>query len=183
MALSSGMCLVIIGTAISLSVNIIRGICLKRKPPKGKEAKYSKRNFIFFLVSIAGVFVATIGFYPLLFCQIKTIEKPEAILTVLSILSAGTIAGFFTFSYGKAAGSINFSSKILPNPEKFFPNLISFCFQATFYLLFTAVSYFVGKSCFSYASPYLEWVILFFIFLTLVSVIAFDYWDYIDLRK
>jgi len=58
----------------------------------------------------------------------------SSVLTILSLLAAGIIAEFFVFSHGQAA-----------HDEKFFPNAIAICFMGLFYLLFGAVSFYIGK--------------------------------------
>ena len=91
------------------------------------------------------------------------------ILTVLSLLAAAIITGFFTFTFTEAA------------PDKhLMPSAISSCFVVLFYLVFAAISFYMGKSGHIHNAPYATCVVPMIMWVLLVANVVYDFWDYRD---
>ena len=119
------------------------------------------------ILSIIGCVFAFVGFTIFAHAAVHPGVDYGIILTVLALLSAGIIAGFFTFSYQEAG-----------NNDKCFPNFISIGFTLLFYLLFGAVSFYIGKSEQIHKVEYASTIVPIIMALILAVNSLFDFWDY-----
>ena len=117
--------------------------------------------------SIIGCLFALIGFFLLSHADAHCGVDYNIILTVLALLSAGIISGFFTFSYQYSGDN-----------DRWFPNLISVGFSLLFYLLFGAVSFYTGKSQNIHSIEYASTIVPIIMAIILVVNTLFDFWDY-----
>jgi len=130
--------------------------------------KFGWKYYLCILMSFLGTILAAIGFY-LLVTQTPINAKQDysQILGVLSLLAAGIITGFFTFSY------VNVS-----DDEVILPTCISCCFVVLFYLVFLAISYYVGRSSATHNIENVEGVVPGIMWLLLVANMIYDFLDY-----
>lgn len=160
----NGLTYVIAGCFINVCMIILRAIFIERC-----SNSVPLSFWLFLSISSSAILMSTYGFYLFISLPKNCSNDYTLILTILSLLSAGIISGFFTFSYNR-------SSK----EERFLPNALAICFTTLFYLLFGAVSYYMGKSQLIESVEYvniLGAVIMGFI---LMGNLFFDFWDYIS---
>lgn len=155
------MLLVAAGFGLCLSVLLIRAIIYK------KDESEWKCYYCFLALCIVASFIAFLGFNKLASAPTGTGADYSSVLTILSLLAAGIIAGFFVFSHTERAHN-----------EKFFPNAIAICFMGLFYLLFGAVSFYIGKSEDIHIAERITILIPFIMWVILVVNTLFDFWDY-----
>jgi hypothetical protein len=91
----------------------------------------------------------------------------RAILEVLSFLSAGAVAGFWGIEYQNA-----------DDDETHLLNIISALFVILFYVLFTAICFYIGKSTEMQNTPGASWVVPGIMVLLLEINAVIDIWDY-----
>jgi xanthine/uracil permease len=118
-------------------------------------------------LSLLGSAVGSWGYHDLISGNVDTATDYSQILSVLSLLAAGIIAGFFTFTFTQAA-----------DDERVLTSLISGCFVVLFYTVFAALSYYMGKSAHIHNAAYTSFVGPFIMGLLLVGNTLFDFWDY-----
>lgn len=93
----------------------------------------------------------------------------SSVLSILSLLAAGVIAGKFAFSYHEVASD-----------ERFLATALSILIVLLFYVLFGAVSFYAGASETVSAAPKIELVIPAIMAIILFSNTLHDYWDYLE---
>ncbi len=125
------------------------------------------RYYALLLLSLFGTLVAYLGFRQLAGVPVNEMVDYSQILTVLSLLAAGIITGYFTFTYEQSAAD-----------ERFLPTALSTCFALLFYLVFGAISFYMGKSKQIHSTegantvgPIIMWVLL-------LANSFHDFWDY-----
>ena len=164
---TSGLYFIILGCLIHLIVIVVRAIVVKQE-----QNKISARFWILLGVAILSTIIASYGFYLFLRLNPNEDNNYELILTILSLLSAGIISGYFTFSYRNSLKS-----------EPILPNAISLCFTLLFYFLFGSVSFYMGKSQLIEGIEHVEWLIALIMFLLFLGNLLFDFWDYLQVNK
>ncbi len=156
------MCWLITGFTLQFVAILIRAIAY-RNQNFAVNWKYA----LLTLLSINGCVLTLVGFIVLAHSPAQIGVDYSVILTVLSLISAGIISGFFTFSYQEAGKN-----------DKYFPNIISVCFTLLFYLLFGAVSFYIGKSEEIHKAEYASTIVPIIMALILAVNTLFDFWDY-----
>jgi hypothetical protein len=156
------MSLLIIAGIVSVTSIILRAMLHETR-----NFDYSLKDWLILGLSIIGNVIALFGFFKLSTGPANPSVEYSSVLTILSLLSAGVIAGNFTFSYQEAAAD-----------ERLLPNLISSCFTILFLFLFGSVSFYMGKS--AQVSRAEEITILgpLIMFLIMITNTIFDFWDY-----
>jgi len=140
---------------------------------------YTSRDFsidfrwwlLVFCAMIPNVLVY-IGLHNLLVCTENTGVDHSSILSVLSLLSAGVIAGNFAFSYQDAS-----------DDEIILPNAISLVFVNLFYLLFGAVTYYFAESTDVLSVSGFTWILPTIMTLILTANTLNNYWDYREVSE
>jgi hypothetical protein len=171
-ALIGSLELVILGWGFSLISIGLRGIYLK-----DRNFPLSCPMFRICLgLSILGNIVAFLGFHFIAagygkpgYCDIADNTAYSDALTVLSLLSAGAFAGFCAVEYDKAR-----------KDEYNLLNIISLLFISLFYVLFTAICYYIGKSPQTNRMECLSWIVPIAMLLLLLVFVVIDIWDYRD---
>ncbi len=156
------MCWLSIGFVLQFAAILIRAIVYRNQ--------YFVMNWkytLLTLLSIVGCVLAFLGFSTFAHAPAQIGVDYSVILTVLSLISAGIIAGFFSFTYQEAGKN-----------DKYFPNLISAVFALLFYLLFGAVSFYIGKSEQIHKVEYASTIVPVIMALILAANSLFDFWDY-----
>lgn len=132
-----------------------------------RNIKLDRKYYALLLISLIGTFLAFSGFRQLAGVPINETVDYSQILTVLSLLAAGIITGYFTFTYEQSAPD-----------ERFLPTALSTCFALLFYLVFGAISFYMGKSKQIHSTegantvgPLIMWVLL-------LANSFHDFWDY-----
>lgn len=92
-----------------------------------------------------------------------------SVLSILSLLAAGVIAGKFAFSYHEVASD-----------ERPIATALSILIVLLFYVIFGSVSYYSGASETVSAAPRIELVIPIIMAIILFSNTLHDYWDYLE---
>ena len=156
---------VIFGGVLSLLAIIMRPCIFKNR-------RQTKQNEYWYLMalSIAGNFLGLFGFYQLATGSISTnSDDYSQILTVLSLLATAVITGFFAWSFTEAG-----------TDEVPVTTAISACFTSLFYILFFALSFYIGKSGNTHNAEYAAFISSSIMFLILVVNTLLDFWDYRD---
>jgi NADH:ubiquinone oxidoreductase subunit 2 (subunit N) len=155
------MSFVAVGFALSLIAVLLRLAYGTR------NIKLDRKYYTLLLISLIGTFLAFSGFRQLAGVAINETVDYSQILTVLSLLAAGIITGYFTFTYEQSAPD-----------ERFLPTALSTCFALLFYLVFGAISFYMGKSKDIHSTegantvgPLIMWVLL-------LANSFHDFWDY-----
>lgn len=156
------MCWILIAAAISSILIVIRG-CIYETRDFNIDWKW----WLLIVGSLGANLFACIGFHDLMKSTENTGIDHSSVLSVLSLLAAGVIAGNFAFSYQEAAAD-----------ERILPNAISLIFVNLFYLLFGSVSYYFAKSTDTIAIEGLVWVLPAIMTLILIANTLNNYWDY-----
>jgi len=126
------------------------------------------KYYFLLLVSVLGTFLAFLGFRELASGAInETNLDYSQILTVLSLLAAGIITGYFTFTYEQSA-----------EDERPLTTALSSGFAFLFYFTFASISFYMGKSKQIHGAeganivgPIIMWVLL-------LANSLHDFWDY-----
>lgn len=160
------MCLIAFALSLSLISIILRPIVYK-----SRSIPLNKYYYFILGISLIGTIAGLAGFKQL---SEASVDKDSGIdysqiLTVLSLLAAAVITGFFTFSYTEAASD-----------EWFLPSAISACFSILFYVIFGALSFYMGKSSHVHNAPYANFIGSVVMWMLLVVNALFDFWDYRD---
>ena len=155
------MCLVAAGFALSFLAVLLR------LAYRTRFIKLGPKYYALLFISVIGTFVAYLGFKQLTGEAVNEAVDYSEILTVLSLLAAGIITGYFTFTYEQSA-----------EEERFLPTALSTCFALLFYLTFGAISFYMGKSKQIHSTegansvgPVIMWVLL-------LANSFHDFWDY-----
>lgn len=129
----------------------------------------SPRYWLPLLASLAGDLLGGLGF--LLLIQTAQPQETEYgdVLTVLSLLAAGVIAGKFAFSHQETA-----------EDERALTAALSIIILFLFYSLFGAVSYYGGLSPDFRAAPMIEMIIPIIMVAVLFANTIHDYWDFLE---
>jgi len=161
------MCCLVIGLILQLLTVVIRAIAYKNQ-----QFTFNWRYYLLAGCSFIGCVFGGVGFYILAQATAQPGVDYGIILTVLALLSAGIISGFFTFSYQEADKN-----------DEYFPNFICFGFILLFYLLFGAVSFYIGKSEQIHKAEYASTIVPVIMALILAVNSLFDFWDYNIIEK
>ena len=156
------MSLLIIAGIVSVTSIILRAMLHKTR-----NFDYGLKDWLILGLSIIGNIIALFGFFNLSTGPANPCVDYSSVLTILSLLSAGVIAGNFTFSYQEAAAD-----------ERLLPNLISACFTILFLFLFGSVSFYMGKSAQVSRAEGIAMLGPTIMFLILITNTIFDFWDY-----
>jgi hypothetical protein len=119
---------VALGFVLSLAAFLLRAS--KRRTGWNLNFKYYR----LLILSVVGSVFAFVGFLRFSHGTVNDVDYSQ-ILTVFSLLASGMIAGYFSFTFEQAA-----------DDERFFPFALSTCFILLFYLVFAAISFYMGKS-------------------------------------
>jgi hypothetical protein len=128
-----------------------------------------KKLVVPFIICIAADCLAAWGFSVLIAKMPITGADFDSVLSILSLLAAGVIAGKFAFSYHEVASG-----------ERPLATALSVLIVLLFYVLFGAVSYYSGASETVSAAPKIELVIPAIMAIILFSNTLHDYWDYLE---
>ena len=159
------MCAVIIGLTLALLSTLLRATLYNNR-----EIPLNRKYYGLMCLSLAGSIFGVIGFFQLAQTAIDTSGVDYSqILTVLSLLAAAIVTGFFTFTFTEAASD-----------ELLMPSAISACFTILFYLAFAAISFYMGKSSHIHNAPYAMFVVPTIMWVLLVANSLYDFWDYRD---
>lgn len=155
------MLLVAFGFALSLLAVLLR---LRYKT---RKIVLDRKYYLLLALSVAGTVLAFIGFLLLARVPVNETVDYSQILTVLSLLAAGIITGYFTFTYEQSAGD-----------ELALTTALSSGFAFLFYFTFGSISFYMGKSkqihsteCANIIGPVIMWVLL-------LANSFHDFWDY-----
>jgi hypothetical protein len=157
----------IIGLIVSLMALFLRDSCLPR------DFELCSCRFRMCLgLPLSANLVAVLGFHGLANGSGTPNGDQRAILEVLSLLSAGAVAGFWGIEYGEAHCD-----------ETHLLNIISALFVILFYSLFIAICFYIGKSTEMQKTPGASWVVPGIMALLLEINAVIDIWDYRKPRK
>lgn len=121
-------------------------------------------------IPIEGSVIGFIGFLRLAHLPVDSSQIDYSqILTVLSLLATAVITGFFSWSFTESA-----------KDENFIVTAISVCFIGLFYLLFSAISFYMGQSENIHNAPYAAILVPIIMWLLLTVNTLLDFWDYRD---
>jgi len=127
------------------------------------DAKY----YSLLVLSIFGTILAFIGFLQLSRVPVNPGVEYAQILSILSLLAAGIITGYFTFTYEQAASD-----------ELLFPTAYSTCFALLFYFVFALISFYMGKSRHVHSTEAANIVVPIIMWVILLANAFRDFWDY-----
>ena len=123
-------------------------------------------------LSLIGSVCGLVGFLDLSSLPVDTQSTDYSqILTVLSLLATAVISGFFAWS---------FTDSVVE--EIWLVTAVSACFYVLFYLLFGAISFYIGKSPSIHNAQYATTISAVIMWLILVVNVLLDFWDYLDPR-
>ncbi len=151
------------GLILALLSSILRAVKYKVR-----ETPMNLQYYWLLSLSLIGSIVGAFGFSQLAQTSIdpSSVDYSQ-ILTVLSLLAAAIITGFFTFTFTEAASD-----------ERLIPTAISCCFVVLFYLVFAAISFYMGKSSNIHNAPYARFFVIAIMWVLLVANHLYDFWDY-----
>jgi cytochrome bd-type quinol oxidase subunit 2 len=152
--------LVALGFVLSLVAFILRG--LKARTEWNLDWKYYR----LLALSVFGSVLAFIGFLLFSHGTPDTVDYSQ-ILTVFSLLASGMIAGYFSFTFEQAA-----------DDEQFFPFALSTCFILLFYLVFAAISFYIGKSSRIQSIEGANIIAPVIMGMLLLAISVREFWDY-----
>lgn len=161
--------LIVVGCILAIVALLGRAITFE-----GRTIELGRRFYTLLAVSVAGSLMAFKGFFdlanampmPMLPLPSNAVDYSQ-ILTVLSLLAAGIVTGFFTFTFQDAA-----------DDERWLATAISTCFVILFYCVFGALSLYVGKSAHIRASEHASTLLPLIMWLLLLANALYDFWDY-----
>lgn len=119
--------------AVGFSLSLIA--VLLRLLYRTRRIRLDYKYYSLLCLSIVGSLLAFIGFLQLSRTPINESVEYAQILSILSLLAAGIITGYFTFTYEQAASD-----------ELLFPTAYSTCFALLFYFVFSVICFYMGKS-------------------------------------
>lgn len=153
----------IFGAAILYTATlVVRGLFLD-----SKVALCSPKFWFPLLICLIANGIAFCGFWILANTPAVEPGNYESILSVLALLSAGVISGNFSFTHQESA-----------EDENFLVSLIACFFVLLFYLIFTGVCFYSGKSTEIYSAPYATQLIPTIVFLVLMTNTFYEFWDH-----
>lgn len=117
------MWLVLLAAAVSSALIIVRGLVYKTR-----EITIDRKWWMLIGGSLAANVLAFFGFMELMKDAVYTGINYSSVLSVLALLSAGVIAGNFSFTYQEAAAD-----------ERLLPNAIAIIFVNLFHLLWPII--------------------------------------------
>jgi hypothetical protein len=165
------MILIVVGCILGITALMGRAIAFE-----GRSIELGRRFYLLLAVSVIGTLLAFKGLYDLANATpVPTLPLPSnavdysQILTVLSLLAAGIVTGYFTFTFQEAA-----------DDECWLATAISACFVILFYSVFGALSLYIGKSAHIRASEHASTLLPFIMWLLLLANALYDFWDYRD---
>ena len=163
------MIFIYISFGINVGLILIRGIIFKNRN--------FKINYIWWLLIICSLIANIIAFFGFQNLLDTLYVKEESnnyttILTIFSLLSSGIIAGNFAFSYQDSA-----------DDEGLLTNAISIVFISLFYLLFSLVNYYTGKSIEVNKIDGLRYILPTIMTLILIANTLYNYWDYREIDE
>ncbi len=156
------MYIVIVAAVIYIVALAIRALCLKRE-----TALTSAHFWGPLVVCVIANVIAYWGFWTLASGPVDESVNYGSILSVLSLLSAGVIAGNFAFTHQEAASD-----------EAVIVTIIACCFVSLFYLLFAGVCFYSGKSIDIQSAPGAAELIPTIVFVILLVNTFYEFWDY-----
>ena len=130
------------------------------------KSGYNWTIFIFLSAIVPG-FVAFYCFRYLLFSFDGSQDNYETILSVLSLMATGAIAGMFVFTYQDAA-----------KDESILASIIAFLYLSIIYILFGSISFYLGKSVDIKKLNELAFILPIVMALFLIIIILYNNWDY-----
>lgn len=148
------------GFILSLIAFIIRGLKARR------DWKLGWKYYGLLALSVVGSIFAFIGFLQLSHATPDNVDYAQ-VLIVLSLLTSGIISGYFNFTFDQAALD-----------EKFFPSALSICFILLFYLVFTAISFYIGKSSRLHEAEWANIIAPLIMMILLIAIAVREFWDY-----
>jgi hypothetical protein len=156
------MCLVIIAAIIYMITLIMRALFCER------EITLSSPKFLApLIVCMLANLIAYFGFLSMASGPPNINVDYGSILSVLSLLSAGVIAGNFAFTHQEAA-----------EDEAVIVTILAIFFILLFYLLFAGVCFYAGKSVDIQNATGAAILIPTIVFVILLVNTLFEYWDY-----
>jgi hypothetical protein len=159
-----GVMLVPLGFLLHLAATMQRG----REYAEGRVESDDPRYFRNLLTaSVAGAVLALGGFLALANSPAHPGVDYGSTHLILAILAAGVTAGFFAFSVaGGGRGEADLA------------NIISITYMALYYLLFGALSFYMGKSQEIHDAEGMTILGPFVLFGIMVVSVLFNFWDY-----
>lgn len=121
------------------------------------------------LLCIACDCIAAFGFSALFKGIPAESGQYSPVLTILSLLAAGVIAGKFSFSHHETSSD-----------EKWLTSSLYLLIVLLFYVIFGAVSYYAGLTKSVSAAPGIQVIIPLIMAIILIANTIEDYWDYLE---
>jgi hypothetical protein len=162
------MVLVLAGMFFAVLAIVMRAIVFR----KSRRIEFGWQYYLLLMSALFGTMLGAAGFYMLTGTSINAGTTSSAvdysqILGILSLLTAGITAGFFSFSYNNT-----------DTEEIVLPTILSVSFTVLFYLLFAAISFYMGKSKFVHNVEYADVFGPLIMWFLLVANMAYDFLDY-----
>lgn len=165
-----GLALVFVGMIVAVVAIILRAFFFR----KSRHFEFGWHYYLCISMSMFGTVLAALGYFLLITESpvgtappTNTTSDYSPILSVLSILAAGITAGFFAFSYND-----------MGNEEIILPTLLSICFVILFYVVFGALSLYMGRSRQVHFAEYVSVFGPLIMWMLLAANVAYDYLDY-----
>ncbi len=158
-----GVALCLLGFMLCLAAVAVRAERYPDRCVRELRPRYSS----LLILSLIGNSIAFFGFRSLVSAPGSSGADYSTVLSILSLLATGVITGNFVFSYRKQA-----------EDEAFLVNLISIWFMALFYLLFGAISFYMGQDHKVHGAPGIAMIAPLIMSMILVANALFDFWDY-----
>ena len=136
-------------------------------PTREVELRGDGRYWFLIVLSLIGSSIAFFGFRELANAPANASADYTSVLTILSLLAAGVIAGYYGFTFWEAA-----------EDEYAVSNAISIGFTLLFYFLFGAVSFYMGKSENIHSAENIATIFPLIMSLILAVNAVYDFWDY-----
>jgi len=154
--------IVIAAAVIYIVTLVIRAFCLKRETTLGSAHFWGP-----LVVCVIANIIAYWGFWTLASGPADESVNYGSILSVLSLLSAGVIAGNFAFTHQEAASD-----------ETVIVTIIASCLISLFYMLFASVCFYSGKSIDIQSAPGAAVLIPTIVFVILLVNTFYEFWDF-----
>jgi hypothetical protein len=166
-----GFALVLIGCLFGVLAVVLRAIVFRKD---GRKITFGWWYYLLITMAMFGTVLAALGFF-LLISDLpnagKTVPAYSSAIGILSILAAGVTAGFFSFTYNNVG-----------EKEIVLPTLISACFVIMFYLVFGAISFYMGRDKGIHDIEYITPLGTIIMWMLLAANVAYDFLDYRDHR-
>jgi hypothetical protein len=169
-----GFALVLVGCLFGVLAIVLRAFVFKKDGRKIQFEKASSKWWYYLLITMAmfGTALAALGFFLLISDTPNTSKiapSYSSAIGILSILAAGVTAGFFSFTYNNVGGE-----------EVALPTLISVCFVIMFYLVFGAISFYMGRDKGIHDIEFITPLGTIIMWLLLAANVGYDFLDYRD---